>query len=529
MEEVTLIDTVAALLRAIREQGVRSREKGYYNLFSTLKYKGKTGEKIDLSFFKSKMDALLVKAAIEHFGISPDSDIVLMAFGLLEGYEYQRISLYDRRKNYLRESQYLKTNPRSKIKGFDEATEEEQRREIQNIRKGGEDTPIQSLAGFLIDQDIEEYIKDLDGYITKGDRPIAILPKPSYQIDNLSTNKSTNSDTGVKTISHIDNATIIYNIDNATSYAGPPKAESTSDAIATSSNITHSVDSPGQSGQRAKRPINVGVGVLGILLVFMVVWYMRDPVSTKNEDILLPDNMTIQTGTVQQIKPTLLSEATGGANNIEFEYISSDPDILKVLYSGLLYAENGLLEGESASVELTVRGPHNISKKISITVENAGKDNDYPEIDINNLNLSHTVETKVRRAGSNGNWSSDIDLEVGDKVEIQIAYTNKSNGSQRNVMIRDVMPKNLQYVAGSTVLYNTNHPQGMTIDQDDIITNGINIGNYSANGNAFVRFTATVVDNTLQNGANVLVNWAQGGVGPITLQDYACVEVLKEK
>lgn len=175
-------------------------------------------------------------------------------------------------------------------------------------------------------------------------------------------------------------------------------------------------------------------------------------------------------------------------------------------------SNNGIQIGYNA-LDGNVPGCYQYASYITIRVK-AVFDTDY------------RVEQKMRLVGTK-DWSSNVDAKVGDKVEIQIAYTNKSNETQRNVMIRDVMPKNLQYVAGSTVLYNTNHPKGMTINQDDIITNGINIGNYSAGGNAFVRFTATVVDNSLQYGGNVIVNWAQGGVGNKTIQDYATVSLNK--
>ena len=93
--------------------------------------------------------------------------------------------------------------------------------------------------------------------------------------------------------------------------------------------------------------------------------------------------------------------------------------------------------------------------------------------------------------------------------------------------MRAVLPNNLRYVPGSTKLYNTDYPNGVSIRDDYLPTDGIKIGNYKVGTNAYVRFTAEVVDNSLACGQNALVNWMRGSVNNITLQDYATVAVNK--
>lgn len=93
-------------------------------------------------------------------------------------------------------------------------------------------------------------------------------------------------------------------------------------------------------------------------------------------------------------------------------------------------------------------------------------------------------------------------------------------------MISDSLPTNMQYVAGSTVLYNVNHPNGLVLDTDAVVAeNGINIGAYTAGSNAYIRFTAKVEDVDLAWGSNTLVNWGQVSVGETMLQDHAEVVV----
>ena len=145
------------------------------------------------------------------------------------------------------------------------------------------------------------------------------------------------------------------------------------------------------------------------------------------------------------------------------------------------------------------------------------------------------VENKVRLADLNSDpsWKNEVDANIGDKVEFQVQYKNLSDVRQPGVTIRNVLPEGLRYVEGSTYLYNTLHPNGAHINEDTVIANGVNIGNYLPGANAYLRITAEVVGDTMACGKNILVDWGQGQAGPevgkqIVLQDYAKVNVYKE-
>ena len=137
------------------------------------------------------------------------------------------------------------------------------------------------------------------------------------------------------------------------------------------------------------------------------------------------------------------------------------------------------------------------------------------------------VDTQVRfKDSEDGAWQDSIDAEIGDEVEYQITYQNTSDSTQTDVVISDSLPTNMQYVAGSTVLYNVNHPNGLVLDTDAVVAdNGINIGAYTAGSNAYIRFTAKVEDVDLAWGSNTLVNWGQVSVDKTMLQDHAEVVV----
>ena len=146
-----------------------------------------------------------------------------------------------------------------------------------------------------------------------------------------------------------------------------------------------------------------------------------------------------------------------------------------------------------------------------------------------------TVKTMVRHADKK-EWGESIDAEVGDQVEFQIEYNNTSTETQTNVMIRDVLPGNLKYVPNTTKLYNSNHLNWAKVTPDgDIVTRGINIGSYlgspdgRSGGNAFVRFTAEVVDSNLEEGINTIENSVWVGVNETTIEDSIKINVQNNK
>lgn len=130
-----------------------------------------------------EFDAFLAKAVDIRFKESQDADIILMAFGLLQGYEQTTVT--ERRYEYLKESDYLPDDLRRKIKPYDEATKKEKDTLTGNLRKGRENTCIRWLADFLLDQDnssIGNFIDEIDDYIkeTVDGKKIVKLPEPSY-------------------------------------------------------------------------------------------------------------------------------------------------------------------------------------------------------------------------------------------------------------------------------------------------------------------------------------------------------------
>ena len=146
-----------------------------------------------------------------------------------------------------------------------------------------------------------------------------------------------------------------------------------------------------------------------------------------------------------------------------------------------------------------------------------------------------TVKTMSRLVGEK-EWSEVVDAEIGEQVEFQIEYNNTGTETQDNVMIRDILPGNLKYVPGTTKLYNMNYPNWTTLTPDgDIVTRGVNIGSYLGSadgkngGNAFIRFTAEVVDNNLEEGINTIENFVWVGVNDTTIEDSVKIIIQNNK
>lgn len=128
-------------------------------------------------------------------------------------------------------------------------------------------------------------------------------------------------------------------------------------------------------------------------------------------------------------------------------------------------------------------------------------------------------------------WQTEtMEADIGDIVEFQIelvnsrgfmssfldkfAENNNLKVTSDDVMMRVVLPDNMEYINDSTVLYTSNHQEGIALSDNDISTTGINIGNYSINANSYIRFKCKINDINLKSGNNQLVVWGTSTIWP---------------
>lgn len=269
--------------------------------------------------------------------------------------------------------------------------------------------------------------------------------------------------------------------------------------------------------------IGVTVGVVGGYGVYYATTHFTQP---PVENIALPPGeVVLKPSTYYEIKPYITPEKS---SNAPLSYTSEDPDVATVSKKGVVLAQ-GKWEGtESRTTKITIQAENGKTAKQLITVEK-NYDDISPTTDVEDFDAGYTIQASVRPAGTTGkNWTDNLNVEIGDELEYQIAYINKSNDTQHHVVINDVLPTNLEYIPGSTKVWNGNHPDGADVNNDGIVDGGIDIGSYTAGSNAIVRFRAKVVDDNLADGGNMLVNWARGSIGDVVLQDYANIHLTKE-
>lgn len=140
-----------------------------------------------------------------------------------------------------------------------------------------------------------------------------------------------------------------------------------------------------------------------------------------------------------------------------------------------------------------------------------------------------TTETRARIANSDDSWLKSVDTKVGDKVEFRIEYKNISDDEQNDVVVKDILPSNLKYIEGSATLKNDSNSGDAYILNDALLESGIRIDNYDVDAsNAHVYFIAEVVNDDLDQGLNILKNWAQFSVEGVTIRDSVEIRIRND-
>ena len=87
-------------------------------------------------------------------------------------------------------------------------------------------------------------------------------------------------------------------------------------------------------------------------------------------------------------------------------------------------------------------------------------------------------------------WSENVTIKANDTVRYRIQFKNTGDTTLENVVISDKLPAGLNYVKGSTVLYNAENTDGKTMG-DEVVNGGLNIGSVAAGSEATIYFYAT--------------------------------------
>ena len=112
-------------------------------------------------------------------------------------------------------------------------------------------------------------------------------------------------------------------------------------------------------------------------------------------------------------------------------------------------------------------------------------------------NPGYEVEKKVRVNGATDGWKKTTEAKPGDTLNYMIEVKNTGDTRLTNVIVKDQLPQGVSFVPGSVRLHNSNNTDGNAtpVGADNLVTSGVNIGNYAPQGNGFVTFNAKVADN----------------------------------
>ena len=121
-----------------------------------------------------------------------------------------------------------------------------------------------------------------------------------------------------------------------------------------------------------------------------------------------------------------------------------------------------------------------------------------------------TVEKTVRVEGRDDKtYHEAVEAKPGDTVKYMIEYVNNGDITQNGVVAKDTLPNGMTYNNGTTVIQNASNPNGIAAGSDAVISNGIDIGNYTpvseGQFSARVYFTAKIPDDATCG--SVYTNW----------------------
>lgn len=533
---------LAEKLRKVRDSRKNNRKQCARDILELLEY-----EEYEKAT-EEQLDTMLIWAIDRQFGSSTDADILLAAFGLLEGYHYSQFSLGKRRENILINSTVMKTVLKVRD-DYRSASKDRQKQLRDDNLHNAENKRILSLAGFLV-----EYLmkNDIDSLMIAQNRDNAItLPKPNYILYNTQglptfDGKIDDVPDQTKNFAARGNRLDTGNLQQGAEPEPTPNPEHdppfkplTSRSKRRKSTSVFNIFSNITISFHSQKTVTLFlVFLIPILIISVYVLYNSlgqsperipepstsllptiSPTTPPVEEIYIDDEeIELAPGQVQQLKFGVFpANATGSS----LSFVSSNTNILRVSPDGMLSACKVQSEKLPQKATITIQSESGVTKYKDVIIDYSD------EFDYSN-EFGYIVEQEVRLAGEI-EWKTEVDAKIGDKVEFLIQYKNLSQNDQYNVMIRDILPKNMHYVPNSTILFNGDHNNGALMTDDEITVAGVNIGNYGPKVNAYICFTAEVVDSTLQHGNNMLGNWSQCDVDSISLQDYTIIHVYKDQ
>lgn len=212
-------------------------------------------------------------------------------------------------------------------------------------------------------------------------------------------------------------------------------------------------------------------------------------------------------------------------------YMSASDSSFALRYvpnSATIYS-NGAIDGQKLPDNLYTTGTSLGYNNLDGTVPGCNKYAGYVIFKVRADQPNFEIQKQVSKTGEN-KYAEQVSVNPKGEVEFKIQYRNTGSVQQDNVVIKDRLPQGLTYVDGSTqVATSKTNGKWQSVSDNGVIARGINIGSYAPNGNAFVKFKATVADNDklAKCGVNTFVNTAVAETDNGSKSDTASVNVSK--
>jgi len=196
--------------------------------------------------------------------------------------------------------------------------------------------------------------------------------------------------------------------------------------------------------------------------------------------------------------------------------------------SATVASSNGAVKGQSLPDSLFTTGAKLGYEALDGTIPGCNKYSGYVTFKFRVDQPNFTIKKEVSTDGKT--WvDGTTKATPGSTVQYRVTFQNTGTTQLDNVSLQDKLPKNVTYVAGSSLIANETTKGVYAEAKDGITTTGYNAGSYQPKGNVFFKFSAKVADKAaLACGTNTLKNLVRATTSAGYKEDTATVTVDKD-
>jgi len=139
------------------------------------------------------------------------------------------------------------------------------------------------------------------------------------------------------------------------------------------------------------------------------------------------------------------------------------------------------------------------------------------------------MDSSVSKEGKN-DYKYKINAVPGEILDFKIHFKNTGTTILKDVKVYDLLGEGLEFVPGTTKIYNPSHPEG-TKESDALFKNGFNIGDYKGGTDATGTYEVKVIDDEklFPRGETVVIeNNSAAAIDVATIHDKCQISVRRE-